>query len=36
MENYDAEIDVVCDHLKHTKKFFATNRDYSWDFYMYI
>ena len=24
-----SEIDVVCDNIKHTKKFFVTNQDYS-------
>ena len=29
-------IDVVCDHLKHTKKCFVTNGEHSWAFCMYI
>ena len=29
-------LDVACDHLKHTKKCFVTNREHSWAFYMYI
>ena len=29
-------LDVFCNHLKHTKKCFVTNRGHSWAFYVYI